>query len=127
MRANTLMGRSVISSEMPDDEFEPPAALEIVVPVELSREDPTRGSLFYRNEKEHSQYGFGEAIISRLSGERGGLPSLRSKRSLQCRPCRVAVYGNYVVLWRFIILLASTNMIGTGTPRDFAINAALYK
>jgi hypothetical protein len=110
------MGRSVISSEMPDDEFEPPAALEIVVPVELSREDPTRGSLFYRNEKEHSQYGFGEAIISRLSGER-----------LQCRPCRVAVYGNYVVLWRFIILLASTNMIGTGTPRDFAINAALYK
>jgi hypothetical protein len=51
MRANTLTGRSVISSEIPDDEFVPVVALEIVVPVELSREDPTRGSLFYRNEK----------------------------------------------------------------------------
>ena len=51
MRANTLTGSSVISSEMPDDEFDPAVALEIVVPVELSREDPTRGSLFYRNEK----------------------------------------------------------------------------
>ncbi len=49
MRANMLTGRSVQSNEMPDDEFDPPpdAALEMVVPVELSREDPTRGSLFY--------------------------------------------------------------------------------
>jgi hypothetical protein len=51
MRANPLTGRSVISSEMPDDEFDPAVALDIVVPVELSREDPTRGSLFYSDGK----------------------------------------------------------------------------
>lgn len=39
-----------MSREMPDEELDPPDALEIVVPVELSREDPTRGSLFYRHD-----------------------------------------------------------------------------
>jgi hypothetical protein len=51
MRAYILMGRRVISSEMPDDEFDPAVTPVIVVVVALSREDPTRGSLFYRSEK----------------------------------------------------------------------------
>ena len=47
MRAYPLTGRRVISSEMPDEEFDPDVTPVIVVVVELSREDPTRGSLAY--------------------------------------------------------------------------------
>jgi hypothetical protein len=93
MTANILTGMRVVASATADGEFDSPEVREpaTVVLVELSRDDPTLGSLFCQVEKRYGQHVYANPWFCQGRGEGLVCLFMRGTEGLQCLSCLAAV------------------------------------